>query len=82
MIRFNYPGSGSCSFTHPGSRRQKGTESRIRIRKTDLEGVSSYDPHVLKASGFRSEAGVSKLCTNTEQGGGIPCFFWQARDLA
>ncbi len=29
------PGSGSWFFTHPGSRGQKGTGSRIRIRNTD-----------------------------------------------
>ncbi len=30
------PGSGSCFFTHPWSRGQKGTGSRIRIRNTAL----------------------------------------------
>ncbi len=38
MIRVVHPGSGSririLIFTHPGSRGQKGTESRIRIRNT------------------------------------------------
>jgi hypothetical protein len=34
MIRFVHPGSGSWLFTHPGSRGQKGTGSRIRICKT------------------------------------------------
>jgi hypothetical protein len=30
MIRVVNPGSGSCFFSHPGSRGQKGTEFRIR----------------------------------------------------
>ncbi len=34
MIWVVHPGSGSWSFTHPGSRGQKGTGSRIRIRNT------------------------------------------------
>jgi hypothetical protein len=33
MIRVVHPGSGSWFFTHPGSRGQKSTGSRIR--KTD-----------------------------------------------
>jgi hypothetical protein len=40
MIQDVQPGSGSSFFTHPGSRiqgrGQKGTGSRIRIRKTAL----------------------------------------------
>ncbi len=36
MIRVVHPGSGSWFFTHPGSRDQKGTGSRIRIRNTGL----------------------------------------------
>ncbi len=34
MIRVVHTGSGSCFFTHPGSRGQKGNGSRIRIRNT------------------------------------------------
>jgi hypothetical protein len=34
MFQVVYPGSGSKFFTHPGSRSQKGTGSRIRIRNT------------------------------------------------
>jgi hypothetical protein len=41
MIRVVHPGSGSCFFTHPdpGSRAQKGTGSRIRIRNFALYRV-------------------------------------------
>ncbi len=34
MTRVVHPGSGSWFFTHPGSRGQNGTGSRIRIRNT------------------------------------------------
>jgi hypothetical protein len=34
--RIVHPVSGSRLFTHPGSRGQKGTGSRIRIRNTEL----------------------------------------------
>ncbi len=37
MIRVVHPGSGSRYFTHPGSKGQKGTGSRIRIRNTALD---------------------------------------------
>jgi hypothetical protein len=66
MIRVVYP--GSWFFTHPGSQIQGSKRHRIRIRNTDSEGVSLDDPHVLKACGSRSEAGVSKLCPNREVG--------------
>ncbi len=36
MIRDVHPGSGSWCFTHPRSRGQKGTGSRIRISNTDI----------------------------------------------
>jgi hypothetical protein len=36
MIWDVHPGSGSCFFTHPGSRGQKVTGSRIRIRNTGV----------------------------------------------
>jgi hypothetical protein len=35
IIRVVHPGSGCWLSTHPGSRGQKGTGSRIRIRNTD-----------------------------------------------
>ena len=34
MFRVAHPGSGSEFFTHPGSRGQKGTGSRIRVLNT------------------------------------------------
>ncbi len=34
MIRVVHPGSRMLTFSHPGSRGQKGTQSRIRIRNT------------------------------------------------
>ncbi len=40
MTQIVHPGSGSririLNFTHPGSRNQKGTGSRTRIRNTNL----------------------------------------------
>ncbi len=57
MIWVDYPGSdpgsGSCFFTHPGFRGQKGNESRIRIRNTAF------------CNNLRCEAVM--LCCKTEQ---------------
>ncbi len=50
MIRVVHPGSGSWFFTHPGSRGQKCTESRIRIRNTDFnQGFSDNSRYRLTA---------------------------------
>ncbi len=44
MIQIVHPGSGSLLFTFagPGSRGQKGTGSRIRIRNTAFQIINSY----------------------------------------
>ncbi len=47
MIRLVLPGSGSY-FTHPGSRGQKGTGSRIRISNTGHKWCVIYLPLVLR----------------------------------
>jgi hypothetical protein len=51
------PGSGSCFFTHPGSRGQKGTGSRIRIRNTarmEWPAVPKCQPDSLRFDRFRN----------------------------
>ncbi len=48
-----HPGSGSWLFTHPGSRGQKGTGSRIRIRNTDSKlNQCAWIPVLITVNGF------------------------------
>ncbi len=59
MIRVVHPGSGSWLFTHPGSRGQKGTGSRIRNTAIFTLHIFSNFPLTLKLSIF---AGGNFFC--------------------
>ncbi len=70
MIRVVHTGSGSCFFTHPGSRGQKGNGSRIRIRNTAFFNNLRCEAVMLfyKSGQFRIFYTVGCLCCESGPG--------------